>query len=65
MPNVDSDFPQLLTRAEAAALLHVSVHTIDRMIANGDVEVVRVGSGRGQVRFTRDALLDHMRRKSA
>jgi excisionase family DNA binding protein len=65
LPIDDRDLDDLLTRAEAAALLHVSVHTIDRMIAAGDVDVVRLGSGRGTVRFTRRALLDHVNRKSA
>lgn len=61
----EQDLEDLLNRHEAAGFLRVSVHTIDRMIANGDVDVVRIGSGRGRVRFTRAALLESVNRRSA
>lgn len=65
MPITEADLDDAMTRGEAAAFLHVSVSTIDRMIVARELSVIRVGSGRGMVRITRAALLDHVNRKSA
>jgi excisionase family DNA binding protein len=63
VPISETDLDDLLTVDAAAAFLHVSASTINRMIANREVEVVRIGSGRGRVRITKRALLDHVNRK--
>ena len=44
----------LLTYPEAAALLRISVRSLYRAVAAGDVQPIRVG---GSVRFSRNALL--------
>jgi excisionase family DNA binding protein len=42
----------LLTKAELAEVLKVSVRTIDRYVAEGSgPPFIRVGRGRGQIRF--------------
>lgn len=45
---------EILTYPEAAALLRISVRTLHRAVAAGDVPCIRVG---GSVRFSRNALL--------
>ena len=51
-----------LTRFELARLLHVSVRTVDRMIADGEIGVRRV---RGKaVRFLRADVEEYLKGKS-
>jgi len=57
------DLDDLLDKPAAAALLHRSVKTLNRLIAAQDIEVVRIGSGRGQVYLTRRAVLDYLNRQ--
>lgn len=63
MPITEHDLDDLLTVDEAADLLQLSRATIYRMIADRELDVVRIGSGRGRVRITRRALLDHLNRR--
>ena len=46
--DIDGGRGALLTLAGLAAALRVSVRTVDRMVANGDIPCIRV---RGRVRF--------------
>lgn len=64
MPITEEDLDDLLTPAAVAEALHVTRSTIYRMIDAREFEVVRVGSGRGRLRITRRALLDHLNRKT-
>jgi excisionase family DNA binding protein len=63
MPITEHDLDDLLTVDEAADLLQLSRATIYRMIADRELDVVRIGSGRGRARITRRALLDHLNRR--
>jgi excisionase family DNA binding protein len=64
MPITEDDLDELMSVPAAAEFLRVSTATINRMIANRDVEVTRIGSGRGRVRITKRALLDHANRNT-
>lgn len=44
---------RLLTKAEVQELLGISRATVDRIVASGELEALRI---RGQVRFTEDDL---------
>jgi excisionase family DNA binding protein len=46
----------LLTVAEAAAELHISARTIYDLVHAGRLAHVRIGLGRGAIRFTREDL---------
>ena len=46
--------PRLLTKAEAAALLRVSLKTLDRWRAAGVLRPVEIGEGIRSVRYRRD-----------
>jgi len=63
MPITEHDLDDLLTVDEAAELLQLSRATIYRMISDRELDVVRIGSGRGRARITRRALLDHLNRR--
>lgn len=52
----------LLTKPQACQWLAVSRATLDRLIAAHEIDVVRVGTGRGSVRITQRALTDYTRR---
>lgn len=47
------------TKTSAASYLAVSRATLDRFVAAGELDIVRVG---GQVRFTQEALDDYLTR---
>jgi excisionase family DNA binding protein len=64
MPDSLSDPARLLTKPQAALWLAVSRATLDRLIASHDIDVVRVGTGRGSVRITQRALEDYTRRNT-
>lgn len=67
MPIPHAQNPQpdrLLTKPEACLWLSVSRATLDRLIAAGDLDVVRVGTGRGRVRITQRALDDYTYRRT-
>ena len=64
MPNSENDAARLLTKPQACAYLAVSRATLDRLIASHDIDVVRVGTGRGSVRITTRALEDYTRRNT-
>jgi excisionase family DNA binding protein len=55
---------RLLTKPQACVWLAVSRATLDRLIASHDIDVVRVGTGRGSVRITERALEDYTRRNT-
>jgi len=48
-----SNFPEILTLQQAAAMLQVSERTIQRMVKRGEIPGTRIG---GQWRFDRDQL---------
>lgn len=54
----------LLTKQDVQDHMHVSLTTVDRLIASGDLPAVRVGTGRGTLRVTRRALLEYQQRRS-
>lgn len=57
------DLDELLDRKEGAKVLRSSVATLDRLIAAGEIEVVRIGGrGRGRIFMTRRQLLDYLNR---
>jgi excisionase family DNA binding protein len=63
MPNTPADpGARLLTKPQAATWLAVSRATLDRLLAANEIDVVRVGTGRGSVRITERALEDYTRR---
>jgi excisionase family DNA binding protein len=64
MPITEADLGNnLLTIDQSAEFLGVSRSTVTRMIANRELDVVRIGSGRGMPRITKRSLLDHVNRK--
>ena len=71
MPNAQPQHAQndpaqqrLLTREEACQWLSVSPRTLRRLIHDKRLDVVRVGTGAGSVRFTERALEDYTRRNT-
>lgn len=64
MPITESDLgPNMLTVEQAADFLGVSKTTIRRMMSNRELDVVRIGSGRGRPRITKRSALDHINSK--
>lgn len=53
-----TEYPEILTLPQAAALLQVSERTIQRMVKRGQMPGVQIG---GQWRFDRDQLRDLVR----
>jgi excisionase family DNA binding protein len=51
MPSNDPDLRRLLTVPEAAEYLAISKALVYRMVANQEIDHVRVGVGRGTIRF--------------
>lgn len=63
---MSSDF-DLMTRREAAAVLKISVRTLERWVAQRRITFVRYPrgvSGRGEIRFRRRELLQWLERKT-
>jgi excisionase family DNA binding protein len=60
----DSDGARLLTKQEACQWLSLSLTTLNRLIRAHDIDVVRVGTGKGSVRITQRALEDYTRRNT-
>jgi len=58
-----TDLPDLLTKAEAAAKLHVSVRTVERLIAEKTLPAVY--PSKRSVRVTASALQAHLERTAA
>ena len=48
---------RLLTKTEVCELLQISRPTLDRIVAAGEIEVLRIG---GQVRFSQQELLCYL-----
>jgi excisionase family DNA binding protein len=63
-PNGDDAPSEYLTKREVQAILHVSLATLNRLLADHEIDVVRVGRGRGSVRITRAALRDYTERNT-
>jgi excisionase family DNA binding protein len=59
-----SDPSRLLTKPQACLWLSVSPRTLNRLISDRRIDVVRVGTGRGSVRITQRALEDYTRRST-
>lgn len=53
---------KLYTRQETAAILHVSVNTVDRLIKNGELE--RVIIGLRNVRISENAIKEYLNKSS-
>jgi excisionase family DNA binding protein len=52
---------ELLTRHEAARRLQLSLRTLDRRIATGDIQVYRLGEGpRAPVRISEEQLAEYL-----
>lgn len=56
------DVDELLDAAQVASKLGVSVDTVRRMAARRDIDHVRIGSGRGRIMITPDAVVDYLNR---
>jgi excisionase family DNA binding protein len=54
--------PQLLSREEAAQALRVSLRTLARLTASGELAPVRVGPGRRLVRYVPEDVAAFIRR---
>lgn len=63
MPISEQDLADLMDVAHAAEFMGVSRSTVNRMIANKEIDIVRLGSGRGRVRILKRSILDHVNRK--
>ena len=64
MPITEADLgANLLSIDQSAEFLGVSRSTITRMIARRELDVIRLGSGRGVPRISKRSLLDHVNRK--
>jgi hypothetical protein len=57
----EDDLATLRTRDETALDMHVSLATLKRIIAAGEIDVVRI---RGRVFVTRRAVLDYLNRST-
>lgn len=57
-----TDPDALLTKDDAMAYLSVSLRTLNRLIKDRELDVVRVGPRGGAVRFRRAALADYAHR---
>ena len=55
-----ADFPEVLTTAMAAELLHVHVEYLRRMVREGRIPAHRFPEGR-EIRFLRDELISWVR----
>ncbi len=64
MPITEDDLGSLLSPQAAADFLGVTRSTIYRMISAGEIDVTHMGSGRGRVKITKRAILDHLNRKT-
>lgn len=53
------DLPDLLTRAEAAEMMRVSIRTLDRLLADGDLRATR--PSRRRVYIARAEVVRHLR----
>jgi excisionase family DNA binding protein len=53
--------PPLLTKSDMARYLHVSVRTIDTLVAEGELVPIHIRSAR---RFTKDAVDRYIRRQA-
>lgn len=62
MPVDEYDLASLKDQEQAAAFLGVSPRTLRRLVADKELAVVRIGSGRGRPMFTTRALLDYANR---
>lgn len=62
MPVTERDLDDLLTIEHVAEILQVSRSTVSRMIAARELDVIRVGTGRGRPRITKRSLLDQLNR---
>ena len=56
--------PPLLTEGEVAARLNVSPRTVQALVADGEIPVVRIGTGRGVRRFDPAAVEAFIRRNA-
>lgn len=62
MPVDEYDLATMKTQEQAAAFLGVSQRTLRRLVHDGELSVVRIGSGRGRPMITVRALLDYANR---
>lgn len=62
MPVDEFDLSTLRTQEQAAEFLGVSPRTLRRILHDGELDVVRIGSGRGRPMITLRALLDYANR---
>lgn len=58
------DLRDAMTKEQFADFLKISLRSVDRMIKEGKVEVVRVGPGRGVPRITQRAATEYLTRSA-
>lgn len=64
MPVNPDEIAEALPLSAVAKALNVSEPTIRRMVSRGEIEIVRIGSGRGRLYVTRRALTDYVNRRA-
>lgn len=57
------DLADAVPLAEAADQLGISAVTLRRMIKRRDIEVLRIGTGRGRIYLTQRAITDYINRR--
>lgn len=62
MPITAEDLADALTVNEAATILHLSERHMRRLIAEGNIQIVRPGTKRGRIYITKRALTDYLNR---
>lgn len=62
MPFDLEDMADSLSIDEFAELLHVHRTTAERIIRDGEVDVIRIGHGRGRLRVPRRSATDYINR---
>lgn len=64
MPVSTDDLDEMFTAAEAAKKIRVTYRHFQRIIAAGEIDYLRLGSGRGRIYITRRALTEYLNRHS-
>jgi len=64
MPFTPADLDDALDVAGLAELLHINRRSAERIVSTGQIDVIRVGAGRGKVRIPRRAVTDYINRRA-
>lgn len=64
MPVSAEDLDGALTAREAADVLQISYRTLTRLVEAHQIEVIRIGNGRGRIFVSRRSLTDYINRRN-